>query len=101
MVFGAETLELKMQKRVGFLDTAQAYIIGPVTLAGVTLLYLFQVAEIGAGGAFAKGEGAVGKVNEQLTAVQVVGADGLGGVAPFGGYVPVPGWKDDGRFLAL
>jgi len=84
-VFGAVAFEPEVQKGTGLLDAAQAYVCGAVALAAVALFYLFEVAQAGIGGAFADGEGAVGKVDEQFAAVQVVGADGLGGVAPFGG----------------
>jgi len=91
-VFGAEAFKLKVQKGAGLLDAAQAYIIGAVALAGVALFDLFEVAQAAicvtlrpSKCAFADGEGAVGKVDEQFAAVQVVGADGLGRVAPFGG----------------
>ena len=85
VTFGAVAFECEVQKRAGFLDAAQAYIIVAVTLAGIALLYLFEVAKVGADGAFSDGEGAVGKVDKQFAAVQIIGADGLCGVAPFGG----------------
>lgn len=84
-MFGAVALELEVQKGAGLLDAAQAYVGGAMALGGVALFDLFEVAQAGFGGAFADGEGAVGKVDEEFAAVQVVGADGLGGVAPFGG----------------
>ena len=84
-MFGTVAFELEVQKGTGLLDAAQACVIVAVALASVALFYLFEVAKIGVGGAFANGEGAVGKVDEQLAAVQIVGADGLCGVAPFGG----------------
>jgi len=84
-VFGAVAFELEVQKGAGLLDVAQAYVVGAVALAGVALFDLFEVAKPGVCGTLADGEGAVGKVDEQLAAVQVVRADGLRGVAPFGG----------------
>jgi len=58
-------------------DAAKAYVIIAVNLLAAALFYLLQVTQAVIRMAYANGKGAVGKVHEQLAAVQVVGREGL------------------------
>jgi len=59
------------------MDAAKAYVIVAVNLPAAALFYLLQVTQAVIRIAYADGKGAVGKVHEQLAAVQVVGREGL------------------------
>ena len=82
--FGAGAFEAEPEEIAGFDDAAEGHIVVAVDLCGAALFYLFDVAEMVVGAAFADGEGAVGKVDEEFAAVEVVGREGCAGVAAFG-----------------
>ena len=74
--FGAVAHKAVLQKIAGLVDAAKAYVVLAIYLRGVALLDLFEVTQPVVGAACADGEGAVGKVDEEFAAVQVVGRDG-------------------------
>ena len=92
-VFALEAVTFKPEHEevAALLQAAQAYVVGPVNLFGVALFDLLDVVQAGVGAAFGEGEGAVGKVEEDLAALHIVGREGAAGVAAFGGCGQVPG----------
>ena len=75
------TLEVEAQEVVILFDAVEGYVGGAVIGTVAALLYLLNVAQGGVLLALADGEGAVGKVDDHFTALQIVHGDRLIGVA--------------------
>ncbi len=78
---GFATANVKMQEIVRLYHAAKANAIGTVYQRTAALLYLFKVAQAFIGLALANGKGAVCKVDEHFAALQVITANGPGGIA--------------------
>ena len=81
--FGTVAHKAELQEVAGLVDAAEAYVVLAVYLCGVALLDLLEVTGAFLGAAGTDGEGAVGKVDEEFAAVEVVGRDGRARVAAF------------------